>query len=111
MAPPYLSLQSVSKRYGNATVVDAVSLEAEASRFVCVLGPSGCGKTTLLRMIAGFERLAASSRPDAILRTFRRKLVTMASFSSPMRCFQIVRSRETSHSDLRPQVHPATSGI
>ncbi|MEI6536906.1 MAG: ATP-binding cassette domain-containing protein [Verrucomicrobiaceae bacterium] len=56
MAPPYLSLQSVSKRYGNATVVDAVSLEAEASRFVCVLGPSGCGKTTLLRMIAGFER-------------------------------------------------------
>jgi iron(III) transport system ATP-binding protein len=53
--PPYLHIESVSKRYGKVTVVDAVDLRAPASKFVCVLGPSGCGKTTLLRLIAGFE--------------------------------------------------------
>lgn len=54
-AAPYLQLRTLTKRYGSAAVVAGVDLDAEASRFVCVLGPSGCGKTTLLRLIAGFE--------------------------------------------------------
>jgi iron(III) transport system ATP-binding protein len=52
---PYLTLNGLSKRFGSVTVVDAVDLSVDESRFICVLGPSGCGKTTLLRMIAGFE--------------------------------------------------------
>jgi len=54
-APPYLSAQGLTKRFGQATVVDGVDFEVAASEFLCVLGPSGCGKTTLLRLIAGFE--------------------------------------------------------
>ena len=48
-------LDSVTKRFGGLTAVDAIDLEIEEGEFFTMLGPSGCGKTTTLRMIAGFE--------------------------------------------------------
>jgi iron(III) transport system ATP-binding protein len=51
----------ISKRFGTFTAIDAVSLEVEAGKLVCILGPSGCGKTTLLRVIAGLEMQDAGS--------------------------------------------------
>jgi spermidine/putrescine transport system ATP-binding protein len=48
-------LNSVTKRFGELTAVDAIDLEIEEGEFFTMLGPSGCGKTTTLRMIAGFE--------------------------------------------------------
>src|SRR2546421_6346552 len=50
-----LEIQNVSRRFGDFTAVDGVSLGIEAGEFFTLLGPSGCGKTTLLRMIAGFD--------------------------------------------------------
>jgi spermidine/putrescine ABC transporter ATP-binding subunit len=50
-----VSLVDVSKRYGEHTVVDRLTLDIRAGEFLTLLGPSGCGKTTTLRMIAGFE--------------------------------------------------------
>ena len=47
-------LRGVTKRFGDHTALDGVSLEVEHARLVCLLGPSGCGKTTALRLIAGF---------------------------------------------------------
>ncbi len=49
-----LSVQRVSKTFGDFTAVDNVSFEVPQGEFFSILGPSGCGKTTLLRMIAGF---------------------------------------------------------
>ena len=46
---------SVSKRFGEVTAVDSLSLEIVDREFMVLLGPSGCGKTTALRMIAGLE--------------------------------------------------------
>ena len=46
---------NVSKRFGNFTAVDDLTLEVEDQEFLVLLGPSGCGKTTALRMVAGLE--------------------------------------------------------
>lgn len=46
-------VENVTKRFGNFTAVDNVSITIEDQEFVVLLGPSGCGKTTLLRAIAG----------------------------------------------------------
>ncbi len=49
----YLSLESLTKRFGGTVAVAGVSLEVERGEFVSLLGPSGCGKTTTLRLVAG----------------------------------------------------------
>jgi putrescine transport system ATP-binding protein len=59
LARPLLRIEGLSKRFGGFTAVDHLSLEIYAGEFFALLGPSGCGKTTLLRLIAGFERLHA----------------------------------------------------
>jgi spermidine/putrescine transport system ATP-binding protein/putrescine transport system ATP-binding protein len=52
-----LAIDRVTKRFGSAVAVDAVSLDIRENEFFALLGPSGCGKTTLLRLLAGFETL------------------------------------------------------
>jgi putative spermidine/putrescine transport system ATP-binding protein len=50
-----LTLQNVTKEFGNFTAVKNVDLTVPHGTFVCLLGPSGCGKTTLMRMVAGLD--------------------------------------------------------
>lgn len=50
-----LRLDRITRRFGEVTAVDGLSLTLEKGEFLTLLGPSGCGKTTALRMIAGFE--------------------------------------------------------
>ncbi|MFT7244607.1 MAG: putrescine transport system ATP-binding protein [Candidatus Azotimanducaceae bacterium] len=50
-----VEIRQVSKRFGDVTVVDVVSLDIRKGEIFALLGGSGCGKTTLLRMLAGFE--------------------------------------------------------
>jgi putative spermidine/putrescine transport system ATP-binding protein len=52
---PILECIELSKSFGPARAVDAVSLRVEPGEFFSLLGPSGCGKTTILRLIAGLE--------------------------------------------------------
>lgn len=52
-----LILRSITKKYGNTTVINKLDLEVKSGEFITLLGPSGCGKTTLLRMIAGLETI------------------------------------------------------
>ncbi|MGO4667914.1 ABC transporter ATP-binding protein [Bosea sp. 2RAB26] len=49
----FLSIRSLTKRYGDFVAVDNLDLEVPKGELVAFLGPSGCGKTTSLRMIAG----------------------------------------------------------
>ena len=50
-----IHLEGVTKRFGQMTAVDDLTLSIERGAFYALLGPSGCGKTTTLRMIGGFE--------------------------------------------------------
>jgi len=58
-AVPYLRIEGVTKRFGQFTAVDNVSVNIYKGEIFCLLGGSGCGKTTLLRMLAGFEQASA----------------------------------------------------
>ena len=54
-----ISVEHVSKRYGDYVAVQDVSFQIGRGEFFSMLGPSGCGKTTMLRMIAGFEEVSS----------------------------------------------------
>lgn len=50
-----LTLSEISKRYGDRTVVDRVSLTIRPGETVGIVGDNGSGKSTLLRLLAGQE--------------------------------------------------------
>jgi spermidine/putrescine transport system ATP-binding protein len=52
---PAVSIEGVSKRYGEVVAVQPLDLEIPDGSFFSIIGPSGCGKTTTLRMLAGLE--------------------------------------------------------
>ncbi len=54
-----VALRSVTKKYGDFTAIENITLDVPAGAYCCLLGPSGCGKTTALRMIAGHEEVTA----------------------------------------------------
>jgi putrescine transport system ATP-binding protein len=54
-AKPYIVFDQVTKRFGDFTAVNNLSLSIYEREFFALLGASGCGKSTLLRMLAGFE--------------------------------------------------------
>ncbi len=51
-----IRLDSLSKTFGETTVLDDFSLDVKENEFITLLGPSGCGKTTTLRIVGGFEQ-------------------------------------------------------
>ena len=52
-----VSIQSVSKKFGDVPILHGVDIEIANGSFTVLVGPSGCGKSTLLRMIAGLEQI------------------------------------------------------
>jgi multiple sugar transport system ATP-binding protein len=53
-----VTLENVSKKFGDIEAVSRFHLDVEDKEFLVLLGPSGCGKSTTLRMIAGLEELS-----------------------------------------------------
>jgi len=54
-AKPFIQIKNITKKFGEFTAVDNVSLDIFENELFCLLGGSGSGKSTLLRMLAGFE--------------------------------------------------------
>ncbi|MFU8875410.1 ABC transporter ATP-binding protein [Micromonospora sp. SL4-19] len=57
MTDNMVTLAGVTKSYGSVAALAGVDLDVTRGDLLAVLGPSGCGKTTLLRCLAGFERV------------------------------------------------------
>ncbi len=57
MAPdtPAIEVENLTRRFGEVTALDHVSVRIRKGEFFSLLGPSGCGKTTLLRIVGGLD--------------------------------------------------------
>ncbi len=79
-----VSIQCITKHYGQTRIINNLSLDVEESTFVCLLGSSGSGKTTILRLIAGLEPLdrgeiilngkSASENSKILIPPFQRQI-------------------------------------
>jgi len=56
-----ITLDKVSKSFGDVEVIRPLDLTIEDGEFVVFVGPSGCGKSTLLRLIAGLEDVSSGA--------------------------------------------------
>lgn len=56
-----IRIKNLSKRFGNFTAVDNISLEIERGKIFCFLGTNGAGKTTTIRMMTGVLKPTSGS--------------------------------------------------
>ncbi|WID94591.1 ABC transporter ATP-binding protein [Bosea vestrisii] len=73
--PPVVEVRSLTRRYGERTIIDGVDLDIGRGEFVALLGRSGSGKSTFLRALAGLDHgVPGSGRlgtPDAVSVVFQ----------------------------------------
>lgn len=60
-----ITIQQVSKKFGDVVAVDRLSLEVERGEMFALVGPDGAGKTTVIRMLCGITQPT-----DGALRVF-----------------------------------------
>lgn len=53
----YIKFEKIEKSYDAKKVLDSINIYIEKGEFITLLGSSGCGKTTLLRCLAGLEKI------------------------------------------------------
>ena len=97
-----VEIKNVTKRFGDVTVLDDVSLNIEAGETISIIGRSGSGKSTLLRCINGLEPIQGGSiivdgvRVTILLRIYAGCARTSASYSRATISSRTFRSRATS---------------
>ena len=52
-----VKVENLNHSINNQEILNNIHLELEKDKIACILGPSGCGKTTLLKLIAGLEKV------------------------------------------------------
>ena len=48
-----ITIENLTKKFGDTTAVDDLSVTLESGKLIALLGPSGCGKSTILNMLSG----------------------------------------------------------
>ena len=78
-----VKINNLSHTINNHNILKNINLELDKDKIACILGPSGCGKTTLLKLIAGLEKVKSGeillnntivSSPSRHLNTEKRKI-------------------------------------
>src|SRR5438067_2393111 len=82
--PNVLSVEKLSKKYGETIAVDGISFELERGEIVGLLGPNGAGKTTTINMVLGIlEPTSGSIRIEDIdVARQRSKALDRTNFSA-----------------------------
>lgn len=57
----YIKIKNISKSYNNKKIIDNLNLTIEKGKFVSFVGAYGTGKTTLLKLLAGIEKIDTGS--------------------------------------------------
>ena len=85
---PMLRVESLTKRYGAATVLDGLSLSVNRGTVVAVLGENGSGKSTLLRIAATLTKPTSGAvsimETDAVSNAAEARRFIGAVMHSPM---------------------------
>ncbi len=81
-SPAAVELLLVSRRFGERTILDGVSLGVGRGEFFALVGPSGSGKSTLLKMVSGLDvpdsgRVCLSGRDVTAVPPYRRPVHTV----------------------------------
>ena len=58
MAEAFVTVRNLTKKFGEAVILENISFDVEKGKVLVLCGPSGCGKSTLLRCINGLEQIA-----------------------------------------------------
>ncbi len=74
-----IQAEHITKRFGDKTVLNDVSLNVKRGEFVTILGSSGCGKTTMLRILAGFD-----TPTSGVIKMNGHDITRMPPFRRPM---------------------------
>ena len=56
-----LKIENLTRRFGDFTAVDQISLEVKSGEVFAFLGPNGAGKSTTIKMMAGLLRPSSGS--------------------------------------------------
>jgi len=116
-----ITIDSVTKAYGETTVVDAVSLELPDSGVTSIIGPNGAGKSTLLSIVSRILGADAGVVSVEGLDVFRSPSREVAKKLSILRQDQHTTARITvkelvefgryphSHGRLTPECHAAVA--
>jgi branched-chain amino acid transport system ATP-binding protein len=102
MAEPILKIESLSKRFGGFTAIDAVSFDLGPGERLALIGPNGSGKTTLINCMSGVlpsdgGRVVFKGRDVTSLPAHRRvRLGMMRSFQipRPFRSLSVIQNLE-----------------
>ena len=109
MAPgmTVLDVHSLEVRRGSSPIVSGISFSAARGEVVALMGASGAGKTTILRAIAGLDRIAAGTvavpRPVGMVFQFHHLFANMTAHKNvwlaPVHVFR--RPRETAEAQAQ----------
>lgn len=102
-----ISLQSVSKQYGNETVLQNVNFNVQAGECIVLVGHNGAGKTTLMKLMLGLTRPSSGTvkvlKGDPVLSTAVEQRLSLGYLPESVAFYDAMTGREvlTFYADLK----------